>query len=158
MDELPELGIDASALEQGTAAGTLNDLPRGGLVLLHVALERVEDIRTALTEGRFTDADRHVQELHAKVSPLAQAQATLGDFAARMTVMRARDIGTGAMLFGIGKVEGRETRECEDREGGESHLHVIFHIEGKEKPYEVSEVQELAVRRDEGLAGGHGDG
>lgn len=154
MDELPDLGLDVGELEKDTAAGALAELPKGGLALLHIALERTADVRLALEEGRFVDAERHVAELGGKVSPLSSAQATLGTFAAATRIRRARDIGVGDHLYGIGVVEQRDERECAEQGSRESHLHVILHIEGRDKPYEVSEAQELAVMVADGDASG----
>lgn len=136
------------ALEAPAWQGEIDKLPRGAAVLLSIALQRVDDVKKALEEGRFTDADHHIMELRGKVGPLAQAEATLGSFAERTSIIRARDLREGMHVFGWGDVSGVSERHCE-QQAGESHMHVVIQIEGEEEPREVADIQELMVKTQE---------
>lgn len=141
-------GIDMEGADKPAWQVELDKLPNGAAVLLHIALDRVDEIKRALEEGRFTDAAHHLEELRGKVTPLAHAEATLGSFAERTSVVRAKKIRVGMHVYGWGDVVAVDSKHCE-HQAGESHEHVLITIDGEDEPREVADIQELMVKTDD---------
>jgi hypothetical protein len=124
----------------------LDKLPQGAAVLVHVAQDRIDDVSKALSEGRFGDAEHHCQELLHKLRPLSHAEATLGSFADRTSVIRARDLREGMHVYGWGDVKVIELKHCETQGSTEQHDHILITIDGEDEPREVADIQELMVQ------------
>lgn len=127
----------------------LDKFPVGAGVLVHVALDRIDDVRKALEEGRFSDAEHHTQELLGKLRPLTHAEAALGSFADRTTVVRAKELRVGMHVYGWGDVKDIDRKHCEVQ-AGEQHEHILITIDGEDDPREVADIQELMVKTQDG--------
>lgn len=147
--------LDIEGLKPGWQQ-VLDKIPVGAGVLVHVALDRVDDVRRALEEGRFSDAEHHTNELIGKLRPLAHAEATLGSFADRTSVVRAKDLREGMHVYGWGDVKDIALKHCESQ-AGEQHDHVLITIDGESEPREVSDLQELMVQTQSMEDGPHGE-
>lgn len=127
-----------------SAFHTLDQIKAGGQRLVAVAMERLKDCEQAIVEGRFTDALDRVQELAARLSPLATAQAQIGTFGGSFLV-RARDVECGMVLQHWGRVTGVRA-ENKEVPGGTTHTHVHLEFEGDTENVEVNgEAEVLAV-------------
>jgi hypothetical protein len=128
-----------------TAAHALDQIREGGTQLVSVVLERLEDVRQAVAEGRFEDADVRARELIGRLTALSEAQRQLGTFG-QSYVVRARDLQEGVVLMQWGVVTNVE-REAVPVPGDDPHLHVHITCEGIEEPRTVHGDQEMIALR-----------
>lgn len=127
------------------AAATLDQIREGGTQLVTVSLERLEEVKAALLEGRFDDAHDRAAELMGRLAPLSQAQQYLGTFS-KSFVARAMDVTEGMVLRSWGKVTNVES-ETVPVAGDEPHLHIKIHVEGEDEPKTLNGEQEIIVLR-----------
>lgn len=149
-DDLPDLDIDAAAIEaelsgENTAAASLQKYVAGGAVLVALVQTRLEEAVSAVREGRFTDAHRHLSEADQKLVPLAQAEQGIGTFAGRTRVVRAEEVEAGMSVLGMGKVTKTERFPIQHM-AGEDCWHVRLHFEDGDE-HETNGKREMLVEK-----------
>lgn len=150
-DELPDLDIDVAAIEaevsdEATATASLRKLQSGGAVLVALVQTRLAEAMTAVKQGRFTDANRYIQEAAAKVGPLAGAEYGIGTFAGTTRITRAEEIEEGVMVMGMGRVVKAE-RFAVEHTAGRDCWHIRLHFEDGDE-FETNGKREMLVERE----------
>lgn len=147
-DDLPELDIDAAAIEaelsdELSPAATLAKVSSGGAVLVALAQQRLSDALAAVREGRFTDANRLIQEAASKIGPLATVEYSIATFAGTTRIARAVEVTEGMMVMGMGRVVKTDHFTVQHTSGDDCH-HVKLHFEDGEE-YESNGQREMLV-------------
>jgi hypothetical protein len=123
-------------LTERNAATTLDGIRDGGQRLVFLALTALGEVRTALEEGRFDDADTRARELVSKTAALAAAEKSLGIFA-RTQLIRAAVLETGALVEGWGRASEVDVSQHECQSGDDPHTTVKVKFEsGLERSFD----------------------
>lgn len=103
---------------------TLDQIREGGVKVLAIAHSRLGEVEAALDRGEFGEALSRTQDLLAKLSALASAEAALGAMA-HMEIVRAEDVTTG-MFVHHGPVTDVEIQRTACASGGGDHVTVVL--------------------------------
>lgn len=115
-------------------SATLDQIRDGGTRLVITARTRIEELKRALDEGRFTEAMERLSEVHTALGRLSNAEQQLGVHA-KTTIVRAKNLEEG-MHLGPGKVT---KVEVDSHKCAHSDDHVIVTVaweDGEEVKYD----------------------
>lgn len=116
-----------------SATMALDGIRIGGGHVLLLAHQRLNEIRDALTQGRFDQAAEAATVLVGKIGQLAQAQVTLG-LLADNNLVRVGDLRVGMVVPGVGPIT--EVGPCPGC-GRENCGQVAFTVGGTEMVMEA---------------------
>jgi hypothetical protein len=123
-------------LTDRNATETLDRIRDGGQRLIFLALAGMDEVRRALEEGRFDDANARAREVAGKTHALAAAESTIGVFAMTQLI-RASSLVQGMLVEGYGRVGTVDVGQHECESGADPHVVVTVRFEtGPERTFD----------------------